>query len=87
MLIWPIWPNVEVEGLDWQCCLAGSSKTAPRIFIYIFILCEIHYYFCPHIFRVYYFSLSHCARHLAKVGQIVMQVHFVSYFIQQGQNL
>ena len=27
-------PNFEVNGLDWQCCLAGSSKTAPRIFIF-----------------------------------------------------
>ena len=26
----------------------------------IFILCEIHCYFCPHIFCVYYFSLSQC---------------------------
>ena len=24
---WPNWPN-------WQCCLAGSSKTAPRILIF-----------------------------------------------------
>ena len=24
----------EVNGLDWHCCLAGSSKTAPRIFIF-----------------------------------------------------
>ena len=31
--MWPIWPNFEVNGLDWQCCLAGSSKTAPRILI------------------------------------------------------
>ena len=30
----PIWPNFEVNGLDWQCCLAGSSKTAPRILIF-----------------------------------------------------
>ena len=22
------------NGLNWQCCLAGSSKTAPRIFIF-----------------------------------------------------
>ena len=29
-----IWPNFEVNGLDWQCCLAGSSKTAPRILIF-----------------------------------------------------
>jgi hypothetical protein len=27
-------PNFEVNGLDWQCCLAGSSKTAPRILIF-----------------------------------------------------
>ena len=26
--------NFEVNGLDWQCCLAGSSKTAPRILIF-----------------------------------------------------
>ena len=32
--IWPICPSFEVNGLDWQCCLAGSSKTAPRIFIF-----------------------------------------------------
>ena len=27
--------NFEVNGLDWQCCLAGSSKIAPRIFIFL----------------------------------------------------
>ena len=26
----------------------------------LFISCEIHCYFCPHIFWVYYFSLSQC---------------------------
>ena len=31
----PIWPNFEVNGLDWQCCLAGSSQRAPRIFIFL----------------------------------------------------
>ena len=30
----PVWPNFEVNGLDWQCCLAGSSKRAPRILIF-----------------------------------------------------
>ena len=30
----PIWPNFEVNGLDWQCCVAGSSKTACRILIF-----------------------------------------------------
>ena len=34
----PIWPNFEVNGLDWLCCLAGSSKTAPRIFIFSIVL-------------------------------------------------
>ena len=32
--IWTIWPSLWVNGLDWQCYLAGSSKTAPRIFIF-----------------------------------------------------
>ena len=27
-----------------------------------FIFCEIHCYFCPHIFGVYYFSLSQCVQ-------------------------
>ena len=36
--IWPIWPSFEVNGLDWQCCLAGSSKMAPRIFIFLIVL-------------------------------------------------
>ena len=35
---WPIWPNFEVNGLDWQCCLAGSSKMAPRISIFSIVL-------------------------------------------------
>ena len=30
----PIGPIFEVNGLDWQCCLAGSSKTARRILIF-----------------------------------------------------
>ena len=32
------WAKFEVNGLDWQCCLAGSSKTAPRIFIFSIVL-------------------------------------------------
>ena len=30
----PFGPIFEVNGLDWHCCLAGSSKTAPRILIF-----------------------------------------------------
>ena len=33
MPIQPIWPFFVVNGLDWQCCLDGSIKTAPRILI------------------------------------------------------
>ena len=45
----------------------GQSKTAPKILIFfnchgcpLFILCESHFYLCPHIFWVYHFSLSKC---------------------------
>ena len=30
----PFGPSFEVNGLDWQCYLAGSSKTAPTILIF-----------------------------------------------------
>ena len=29
-----MWPNFEVNVLDWQCCLAGSFKRAPGILIF-----------------------------------------------------
>ena len=32
--IQPIHQENGPNGLNWQCCLAGSSKTAPRIFIF-----------------------------------------------------
>ena len=32
------WAKFEVNGLDWQCCLAGISKRAPRIFIFSIVL-------------------------------------------------
>ena len=39
--ILPIWSNFEVNGLDWKCCLAVSSKTAHRISIFsIFVNAE-----------------------------------------------
>jgi hypothetical protein len=38
MLVWPIWPSFEVNGLDWQCCLVGTFKMAPRIFIFSIVL-------------------------------------------------
>ena len=31
-------PIFELNGLDWQCCLTDSSKTATRIFIFSIIL-------------------------------------------------
>ena len=32
--IQPIWPIFLVNGLDWKCCFAGSSKMAWRILIF-----------------------------------------------------
>ena len=32
--IQPIWPIFAVNRLNWQCCLAGTSKTDPRILIF-----------------------------------------------------
>ena len=29
-----VWPIFEVNGLNWHCFLAGSSKMAPRILIF-----------------------------------------------------
>ena len=34
LTIWPIYQEIGQNGLNWQCCLAGSSKTAPRILIF-----------------------------------------------------
>ena len=34
----PFGPIFEVNGLDWQCYLAGSSKTAPSILIFTIVL-------------------------------------------------
>ena len=31
----PFGPIVEVDGQDWHYCLAGSSKIAPRILIFL----------------------------------------------------
>ena len=34
----PFGPIFEVNALDWQCYLAGSSKTAPRILIFSIVI-------------------------------------------------
>ena len=36
--IQPIHQENGPNGLNWQCCLAGSSKTAPRILIFSIVL-------------------------------------------------
>ena len=40
----PFSPIFEVNGLDWQCYLAGSSKTAPRILIFSIAICADYSY-------------------------------------------
>ena len=58
-------PNFEVNGLDWQCCLAGSSQTAPRIFIFSIVLgveCLLYLKYiethAPTFFKVNIFSIG-----------------------------
>ena len=34
----PIRPIFAGNGLDWHCCLAGSSKTAPSILIFSIVM-------------------------------------------------
>jgi hypothetical protein len=70
---WPIWPNFEVNGLDWQCCLAGCSKMALRIFIFSIVLGAKYLSYLkfiatvmPSHFLVYYFSLSQCVSQAEK---------------------
>ena len=40
----PFGPIFEVNGLDWQCYLAGSSKTATRILIFLIAICADYSY-------------------------------------------
>ena len=39
MPIQPIYLKDGPNGLNWQCCLAGSSKRAPRILIFSIAMC------------------------------------------------
>ena len=42
----PIQPIYLKNGPNWLCCLAGSSKTAPSIFIFSIVLrAEYSFYF------------------------------------------
>ena len=34
----PFWPISLANGLDWQCCSAGSSKMAPRSLVLLFAM-------------------------------------------------
>ena len=44
--------SFEVNWLDWHCCLAGSSKTAPRILI-VSIAMVADYLFDVKIFDIW----------------------------------
>ena len=65
--IWPIWPNFEVNGLDWQCFLADSSKTA-LIFSIAMDADSSFYLKVIATYWVYYFSLRHCELSISKLG-------------------
>ena len=45
-----------MNGLDWQCCLADSSKTALRIFIFSTVLCADNSFYVK-LIAIYAFNL------------------------------
>ena len=51
--IQPIWPIFAVNRLKWQCCLACSSKMAPRILIFS-ITMGADYSFGPNSIKTYF---------------------------------
>ena len=59
------WAYFEVNGLDWQCCLAGSSQRAPRILIFSIAMGADYSFYVKTIetharafFKVIIFSIS-----------------------------
>ena len=40
----PFGPIFEVNGLDWHCCLTGSSKTAPKVLIFSIAIGAVYSY-------------------------------------------
>ena len=49
----PIQPIYLKIGPNWQCCLSGSSKTAPRIFIFSFVLRAEYLFYVKSIATTY----------------------------------
>ena len=47
----PFGPTSEVNGLDCQCCLAGSSKTAPGILIFSIAMGADYSFYAPAFLR------------------------------------
>ena len=77
----------EVNGLDWQRCLAGSSETAPRIFIFsIFLGAECLPYvksvatFALTIFGYIISVLASVLCHWQQKNSITIFPHIVSSF-------
>ena len=65
------WAYFEVNGLDWQCCLAGSSQTAPRILIFSIAMGADYSFHVKTIethartfFKIIIFSISSVSWHL-----------------------
>ena len=80
----PFGPIFEVNGLDWQCYLAGSSKTAPRILIFSIAIGANYSYevknseiWVPAFFKHYNSFIAtvlsytvHCAEHCISVEKL-----------------
>ena len=69
----PFGPFSEVNGLDWQCYLAGSSKTAPRILIFQTAMGADYSFYVKSIAIYAPAFLEYNNSVLARVGYVVKQ--------------
>ena len=78
--------KIGPNGLNWQCCLAGSSKTAPRILIFsIAIGAEYSYevknmvrYGRPHFSSIIIHLLLPCFRQRMRKKPYMLRTFFIS---------
>ena len=73
-----IYLKIEPNGLNWQCCLAGSSKTAPRILIYSIAMGADYSFYVKFIATYAPAFLAYNNSVLARVAHLV--IFFQSFF-------
>ena len=82
-----IWPIFAVNWLKWQCSLAGSSKTAPRIWIFLSIAMGADYSF--EFFSIVHWVLQFIKHNKNFLGSVVLVIFckllsfwLISFFCQ-----